>query len=236
MMVSMRILAVDTTGAHGSVALLDQGVLRGLVGLAPARAQHAETLLSLVDEMLNRLDLRAENLDGYAVAVGPGSFTGLRIGIATVEGLAFANGKPVVGISALDATAYRFRYLDGLIVALIEAYRGEVYGAGYHWNGSELTVSVPPVCVTPEIFLDSLPERPIRIAGTAILRHSRLIASRCGREVLADSSFFLAEEVGRLGSVELLAGRAAKLGELEALYIRPSDAERNRQQQETAGE
>jgi tRNA threonylcarbamoyladenosine biosynthesis protein TsaB len=230
MMTSMRILAVDTTGAHGSVALLEEGMLRGLVGLAPARPHHAETLLSIVDEMLGRLDLAIEQVDGYAVAVGPGSFTGLRIGIATVEGLAFANGRPAVGVSALDATAYRFRYLEGLVVAIIEAYRGEIYGAAYRSGRSDLTPVGPPVCEPPERFLDALPERPSRVAGTAILRHAGLVTSRWGTSVLADASFFLGEEVARLGAVELEAGRVAKLGGLEALYIRPSDAERNLQE------
>ncbi len=236
MMTSMRILAVDTTGAHGSVALLEDGMLRGLVGLAPARPQHAETLLSIVDEMLNRLDLAIEQVDGYAVAVGPGSFTGLRIGIATVEGLAFANRRPAVGVSTLDATAYRFRYLEGLVVAIIEAYRGEIYGAAYRANGLELTLVGPPACEPPERFLDALAERPVRVAGTAILRHSPLVASRWGTSILADRSFFLGEEIARLGAVELEAGRSAKLGGLEALYIRPSDAERNLEKKEAAGE
>jgi tRNA threonylcarbamoyladenosine biosynthesis protein TsaB len=186
--------------------------------------------------MLSHLDLTLENLDGYAVAVGPGSFTGLRIGIASVEGLAFASGRPAVGVSALDATAYRFRHLRGLIVALIEAYRGEVYAAAYRSDGTELTPVGRPVCERPERFLDSLPERPARVAGTALLRHAHLISSRWDSSILAEASFFLGEEVARLGAAELEAGRSAKLGGLEALYLRPSDAERGRGQRgETGG-
>ncbi|MGH9390705.1 MAG: tRNA (adenosine(37)-N6)-threonylcarbamoyltransferase complex dimerization subunit type 1 TsaB, partial [Vicinamibacteria bacterium] len=86
---SMRVLAVDTTGAHGSAAVVAGGILEGLIGIRETRPRHAEALLPTIDELLRLLSLSLERIDGFAVAVGPGSFTGLRIGIAAVEGLSF---------------------------------------------------------------------------------------------------------------------------------------------------
>jgi tRNA threonylcarbamoyladenosine biosynthesis protein TsaB len=224
----MRILAVDTTGAHGSVAVLDGRELRGILGIATDSPHHAENLLPTIDELLGRLSLPLDRVEGFAVAVGPGGFTGLRIGIAAVEGLSFATGRPAAGVSALEATAYRHRRLDGLVVCFIEAYRGEIYGALYRAQGGRISLLSDPVCQPPAVFLDSLPGPPAIVAGTGILRYRALLASRLGEAVVAEESFFLAEEVGRLGLSRLEAGQDSRLGTLEALYIRPSEAEKSR--------
>jgi tRNA threonylcarbamoyladenosine biosynthesis protein TsaB len=224
----MRVLAVDTTTAHGSVALLEDGDCRALLGVASTLPQHAGRLLPDIDELLKRAGRSLADLDGFAVARGPGAFTGLRIGIATVEGLSFATGRPVAGVSSLEATAFRFRHLDGWIVSMLEAHRGEVYGAVYRAEKGNLALHAEPVCRTPQGFLDSLDVDPDLFAGTGLVRCGELVASRFPRSRTADRSFFLAEEVGRLGAAKLAAGEGASLGSLHALYIRPSDAERSR--------
>ena len=221
----MRVLAVDTTGAHGSVGIVEGEELLSLIGSREASPRHAESLLPTIDQLLRLHSLRLEEIDGFAVAVGPGSFTGLRIGIAAVEGLSFAAGKPAAGVSALEATAFRFRHLDGLIVPLIEAYRGEVYGAAYRARKGVLHLEVEPSCATAAAFLASLPEAPSLIAGTAILRHRETIRAHAGAALVADPSFFLAEEIARLGLARLLAGGAASLGSLAPLYVRRAEAE-----------
>ncbi|HSF15441.1 MAG TPA: tRNA (adenosine(37)-N6)-threonylcarbamoyltransferase complex dimerization subunit type 1 TsaB [Vicinamibacteria bacterium] len=223
----MRVLAVDTTGAHGSVALLDGIELAGAIGIRTARPQHAERLLATVDDLLGRLSIEAAELDGFVVAVGPGSFTGLRIGISTVEGLAYALKRPVVGVSSLDATAFRYRFHTGLIVSVIEGYRGEVYARCYASDGVDLVPGMEPVCEEPSRFVERLEEPPAVVAGTGLGRCASRIHARFGEVVrLADASFFLAEEVARLGAGRLARGEAAPLGGLEALYVRPSEAER----------
>jgi tRNA threonylcarbamoyladenosine biosynthesis protein TsaB len=221
----MRVLAVDTTGAHGSVAIVDGGELEGLIGLRETSPRHAEILLPLIDQLLRLQSLRLEDIGGFAVALGPGSFTGLRIGIAAVEGLAFATGKPAAGVSALEAFAHRFRHLGGLLVPLIEAYRGEVYGAAYRAHRGELHLVVEPTCATASAFLDHLPEPPALVAGTAILRHREAIETHARNAFLAPASFFIAEEIARLGRARLEAGDAASLGSLAPLYVRRADAE-----------
>jgi len=231
----MRLLAVDTTGAHGSVAIVAEGELEGLIGIRETRPKHAESLLPTLDQLLRLLGLGLEEIDGFAVAVGPGSFTGLRIGIAAVEGLSFATGKPAAGVSALEATAFRFRHVDGLVVALIEAYRGEIYGAAYRALTGRLHLEVEPSCTSASTFLESLPEPPTLVAGTGLLRHREEVEIHAPDAFLADSSFFIGEEVARLGGAKLEAGDAAPLGSLAPLYIRPAEAERRRAPESRSG-
>ncbi len=223
----MRVLAVDTTGAHGSVAIVSGEALEGLIGIREARPRHAENLLPTIDHLLSLLPAGLEEIDGFAVAVGPGSFTGLRIGIAAVEGLSFATGKPAAGVSALEATAFRFRYLDGLIVTLIEAYRGEVYGAAYRARDGVLHLEAEPSCASVARLLASLPEPPTLVAGTGLLRHREEVVIHAPGAFIADPSFFLGEEVARLGKAMLEAGEAAPLGSLAPLYISSAEAKRN---------
>ncbi|HJS74971.1 MAG TPA: tRNA (adenosine(37)-N6)-threonylcarbamoyltransferase complex dimerization subunit type 1 TsaB [Vicinamibacteria bacterium] len=221
----MRVLAVDTTGAHGSVGIVEDGELLGLIGTRETSPRHAESLLPTIDHLLRLHALGLEQIDGFAVAVGPGSFTGLRIGIAAVAGLSFAAGKPAAGISALEATAHRFRHVEGLVVPLIEAYRGEVYGAAYRARRGILHLEVEPSCAAAPAFLASLPEPPLLVAGTALLRHREAIRAHAREAFLADSSFFLADEIARLGGARMEAGEAAALGSLAPLYVRRADAE-----------
>lgn len=229
----MHILAVDTTSAHASVALLADGELLGVLGFRTARAKHAEQLLPSVDYLLVQAESSLGQLDGFAVAVGPGSFTGLRVGIATVEGLAYTLGLPVVGVSALEATAHRYRYRRGKLVAFLDAYRGDVYAACFRSDGESLVPLDEPVCIDPEDFLRALEassERPELIAGNGTLRHDILLRSRMPDTVtIAEPSFFLAEDVARIGAGKLARGERAPLGGLDALYLRAPEAERQRE-------
>lgn len=224
----MRFLAVDTTSVCGSVAVVNDALLEAFVGLALPRARHAERLLPTLDGLLDALGVGLAELSGLAVAVGPGSFTGLRIGIATVEGLSFATGLPAVGVSSLEAAAYRYRYHDGRVAVLLEAYRDEVYGQLFQSGDGSVHPIAEPVCAKPSDFLEGLPGPPTLVAGAGAWRYRSVVAERCPGARLAEPSFFAAEEIARLGAARVLAGERAGLGELQALYVRASEAERNR--------
>ena len=231
----MLVLAVDTTtsttttGAHGSLALLDDHALCGVMAFRTAQPLHAETLLPSVDYLLAQSEAKLDDVQAFAVAVGPGSFTGLRIGIAAVEGLAYTLDRPAVGVSTLDAIAFRYRHRRGLLVALIEAYRGEVYGASYQSDGESIQQASEPTCMPPKDFLDSLSEPPELVAGSATVSYRDVLDANLPQSVtIAEPSLFIAEEVGRLGTRKLEAGERAPLGGLDALYIRPSGAERDK--------
>ena len=225
----MKVLAVDTTSDSGSAAILDGDVLRALVGLSK-KPGYAEKLLPTVEHMLAELSMELSDFEGFAVAAGPGSFTGLRIGIATMEGLSYATKRPVVGISSLEATAHRYRFVNGCVAPLLDARRHEIFGALYRANGRELVEVIAPVCESPERFVARLPNEPVLVAGTATLVHGELLSHASqGHLQSAAPSFFLAEEVARLGSKRLQEGSSTPLGRLDAIYLRPSDAEMARQ-------
>ena len=220
----MLVLAVDTTSAHGSLALLDGDALRGAMSFRTAQPRHAESLLPSVDYLLAQVEVKLNDVQAFAVAVGPGSFTGLRVGIAAVEGLAYTLDRPAVGVSTLDATAFRYRHRRGLLVALIEAYRGEVYGASYRSDGESIEQASEPTCMPPKDFLESLADSPDLVAGSATVRYRDVLDAHLPENVtVAEPSFFIAEEIARLGTRKLEAGERAPLGGLDAFYIRPSE-------------
>jgi tRNA threonylcarbamoyladenosine biosynthesis protein TsaB len=232
----MRIVGADTTGARGSVALVEGKELKAIVGTTMVRPAHGETLLPAVDHALQSASMELSELDGFAVAAGPGSFTGLRIGIASLEGLSFALGKPLVGVSALEATAYRYRYVEGLIAVMIDAYRGDVFAEAFRADGSNVSSIAEATCEPPGEFLRGLPARPALVAGSGAHKYRAAVTEQYGQAVsVADASFFLAEEVARLGESRLARGEKAILGGVTAIYLRPSEAERNLQSNEATG-
>jgi tRNA threonylcarbamoyladenosine biosynthesis protein TsaB len=126
----MNLLAIETSTLTGSVALLRDEAVVGEITLSVS-VQHSERLMPAIDQLLRDAGTKPADIDLYAVATGPGSFTGLRIGIAAAQGLALARGKPVVGVSTLEALALNGIFFPGLIVPLLDAFRGEVYRGLY---------------------------------------------------------------------------------------------------------
>ncbi len=227
----MKLLAVDTASRAGSVAVLDGDKLRGLVGFATAPG-HAETLLPTIDMLLRGCATALSEIEAFAVVTGPGSFIGLRIGIATVEGLAFATQRPVVGVSSLEATAHRYRVRSGWIASLLDARRGEVFGALYRCDDCRLETIIEPVCEAPERFVARLPSsETLLVAGSGIDPFRELLLDTLGERLqLGDSSPFLAEEVALIGLKRHQDGKQEPQGGLQAVYLRPSDAEKTRQE------
>ena len=225
----MRLLAVDTTSAHGSLAVLEGDRIRGRARFRPPPG-HAERLLPELDRLLVSLGLSLGDIDAFAVAVGPGSFTGLRIGIASVEGLAFATGRPVVGISTIEATAYGYRSRGGLVAPFLDARREEVFGALFRTDGGTFSTIVPPVCEKPEDFLGrlaSLPRETILFAGGGLELYGAVVREVLGDLAeLAEPVLDLAEQVGCIGRKRLEEGEVAPLGSLKAEYMRASDGEK----------
>lgn len=137
----MRLLAIDTASEACAVALIDGD--RFLVRSEIVGRGHAELLIGQIEAVLGEAGLKAADLDRIAVTVGPGSFTGLRVGIAAARGLALATGKTAVGLSTLAVHAEAARAIAGdrAVFALVDAGRGEVYGALYAADGSEMSAA-----------------------------------------------------------------------------------------------
>lgn len=132
----MKILAIDSTANTSTVAVLENDKLLSLYS-ANIKNTHSETLLPMVKSVLDTLKLTNEDIDAYAVSNGPGSFTGVRIGVATVKGLAFNRGKPCVEVSTVEALAANLEGFSGIVCPIMNARRGQVY-TGAFLNGRRI--------------------------------------------------------------------------------------------------
>ena len=132
----MKTLAIDTSSKAATVAVIEDKKLLGVYTLNLS-TPHSQISMVLIEELLNRLNLTAKDIDLFAAAQGPGSFTGLRVGIATIKGLADGAGKPSVGVSTLQAMAHKFSLCDSYVCPILDARRNQVYYALYK-NGEEI--------------------------------------------------------------------------------------------------
>jgi tRNA threonylcarbamoyladenosine biosynthesis protein TsaB len=215
---SVRVLAVDTTTERGSVALTEGESVRGEVRLVSPEG-HSRRLLPAVDFLLQSLGLRAADLDAFAVTTGPGSFTGLRVGLSTVQGLALGTGRPCLGVSALDVLAARNAGAAPTVVALMDAYRGEVYGAVYDGEGR---VRGRASVERPEALVARAPD-VAAFVGDGARRHRDLILSLRPRAIFPARSLFLAGTLGRMAAPRLARGEGVPPAELRPLYLREPD-------------
>lgn len=223
----MRILALDTTTGSGSVALLENARLVAEIN-AESGLTHSARLLRAVDHLLRQNGLDIKGLDGFAVAAGPGSFTGIRIGLSTVKAFAFASRKPVAPISSLAALALKLRETQGrLLCPFLDAKKGEVYAALFETEGSRLKQVVREGAYGPDAFLSGLPaHRVIHFIGNGISVYREKIEAYLKDSARFSSrSLFIGYEVGLLGYDILKKGRGVSGEALEPLYYRRSQAE-----------
>ena len=160
----MRILGLDTSISVASVAISEGGRLvaedfyprKGSAEGSGVKSNHAEIILPLVDSVLRRAGIELSDVAGIAVSIGPGSFTGVRIGLSTVKGLAYGTGMPAVGISTLQAIAARVDGFEGRVCPILDARKGEVYAAVFRIHGSQLERLTQDALMPFLIFLEEL--------------------------------------------------------------------------------
>lgn len=215
----MLVLALDTTTRRGSCAVVKDGrTLREEAG-DPDRT-HASRLPADLMMVLARTDLRLRDIDVFAVATGPGSFTGLRIGIAAMQGLAFAVDRPLIGVSGLDALA-RIAGAES-VATWVDAWRGEVYASRYqHGVAVDEPVVAHPVELLREI------GRPTVFLGDGVESYRDLIAQHLGSMATIHSPVtpLLAATVGALASARAQQGERPAPHAIRPLYVRRPDAE-----------
>ena len=233
---AMLVLALDTTTRAGSMALARDGrVLEERTG-DPART-HGARLPGEILDMLARHGVTLREIDLYGVAAGPGSFTGLRIGIAAVQGLAFANGRPVVAVSALEALARR-ALLDGVSTPCLgtwmDAQRQEVFSALWATTASgdapaPLQAVEEAAVGSPETTLERwevpLGGRPLFLVGDGAIRYRELVASKAPQVAVAPDVPPLAAMIAMMAASEAAAGRATSPAAIRPIYVRRPDAE-----------
>ncbi|MFQ5328530.1 MAG: tRNA (adenosine(37)-N6)-threonylcarbamoyltransferase complex dimerization subunit type 1 TsaB [Thermodesulfobacteriota bacterium] len=150
-------VAVDASTPSGSVALFDGGELAAELTFHRG-GRHSETLLTAIDTICTMSGVVIGEVDAYAVTRGPGSFTGLRVGISTVKGLAWPSGSDVIGVSTLKSLAMNLPCADGIIAPVFNARRGELYGGIYRWEQGCLEVVADDCAAAPEVFIAQVAE------------------------------------------------------------------------------
>jgi tRNA threonylcarbamoyladenosine biosynthesis protein TsaB len=193
---------------------------------APEGETGAASLLPCVDAALRRAGLGLDAIEAFAVSVGPGSFTGLRVGVATLKGLAFDTGRPVAAVSTLAALACRAPAGPVPAVALLDAQRGELYAALFHRDGDEPRAGRPGEGVyTPDALADALPERCVLVGEVVARFGERLRARRGAGVVLGSPEPPRAADVAGLGRRLLARGAGIAAADLVPRYLRRAEAE-----------
>ncbi|RJQ54854.1 MAG: tRNA (adenosine(37)-N6)-threonylcarbamoyltransferase complex dimerization subunit type 1 TsaB [Nitrospiraceae bacterium] len=223
----MKILAVETATIAGSVAILDDA--DGLVGevRVDVKIAHAERLMPSIEWLLRSAGISINDIDAFAVSIGPGSFTGLRIGLSTVKGFSYAAGKPVVSVPTLDAFARALPFCSYVICPMLDARRDEVYAALYRWEGGACRKILPETVISPAELLRQI-NGPVVFTGDGVKIYSGLIQKIAGdRAVFAPASRMSpsASTVGEIALEKLKQGIVEDPAGLAPFYIRRSEAE-----------
>ena len=222
----MYILGIETSTKTGSVAVVSA---EGVVAQYSLNIEvtHSERLMSTVDRVLKDTGMTLKDMDGFAVAIGPGSFTGLRIGLATVKALAFSTNKPAAAVPTLQALAWNLPYAVYPVCPMLDARKNEVYAAIYQFEGDRVIRLLPETAIT-------IVELGGRIAGRTIFtgEGARIfraeIEERCGSNALfAPLSAILpsAAAVAEIGLGMITRGEMAEGDSLTPRYIRRPEAE-----------
>jgi len=223
----MKVLGIDTSTSCGSVGLMDDGEVISDY-LLNISVTHSERLLGAIEVVLKEACCPVENLDGWAVSLGPGSFTGLRIGVSTVKGLAFATGKPVAGVSTLDVLASQIAPTSYLICPILDARKKEVYTAFYRYEeGNSLKRQSNYQAIRPEDLVKKIKEHTIFLGDGLKTYGDFLLNSLPSLAIFPPAPLNVSHGsmVAKLGSELLQKGECLDLSNFTPLYIRPSEAE-----------
>lgn len=233
----MKILSFESSAVSAAVCLTD-GTRVIASAFQNCGLTHSRTLLPMAEQVLNNVGMQPSGLDGFAVAAGPGSFTGIRIGVATVKGLCFGTDKLCVGVSTLEAMAWNLYGMTGTISCVMDARAGQVYHARFALNGVQ-----PPVRLTPDraVTILSLGEeigqnREILVGDGAEMCYTKLIEI-CPQIVLAPSHLIYpgAYGVAMAALSQFESGETLTAEQLDAVYLRKPQAVQMREKRLAGG-
>jgi len=238
----MKVLALDSSGLVASVAVVeDDGTDSNLLAeyTVNYKKTHSQTLLPMLDEIAKMIELDLNTLDAIAVAGGPGSFTGLRIGSATAKGLGLALGKPLVHIPTVDALAYNLYGTDRIVCPIMDARRNQVYTGIYEFEHNKLKIIEPQMAIAIEEIAEKLCalNREVIFLGDGVpVYRERLTERLMAGQRISFAPAHLNKQ--RAGAVAALAvqyvreGRTESAAEHQPDYLRLSQAERERAERE----
>ena len=227
----MIVLAIDTCDSRGSVALLKDEVPLGLV-THESNEDYSSWLLPAVNSILEQAGLRHPEVSGYAVAAGPGSFTGVRVGLTTVKAWAEVYGKPVAAVSRLEAIAAQAASPAKVVAAFVDAQRGQIFGGVYRKEEDGLNRIDEEMVIAPGRFVAAAAELAGGEKISWVSPDPELLTSEAAwkewgtrGERVEQVSPTLAAFIGRIGARQIREGKTTDALGLDANYVRRSDAE-----------
>lgn len=226
----MIVLAIDACDSRGSVAVLRDAVILQVAAHESAE-EYSSWLLPAVDRVLIGAGLKMAEVDAYAVATGPGSFTGVRAGLTTVKAWNEVYGKSIAGVSRLEALAVQSSPAAPYVAAFLDAQRGQLFGAVYRRNGVELERLGEEMVIAPGKFVEMVTEQAnggsiswVSTDADCVLREEAWKARGMRGEVIESVFSVLAPSIGLVGLAQLAAGRSTDALRLDANYVRRTDA------------
>lgn len=221
----LKILAIDTSSFPASVAISDDNVILGEYVIRNQR-KHSQNIMVMVERLFADLSMDISEIDIFATTCGPGSFTGLRIGISTVRAFAQAMKKPVVSVNTLEAIAYNMSTYDGIVIPMLDARRDEVFTAVYKFSDNESKELCPPSVMTISEIIEKYKNQSVMFCGDGALIHkSELDISENFRFAPVNLSETRASAVIAVAHSKALRGEVISYNEVEPIYLRKSQAE-----------
>lgn len=230
----MNILAIDASGLSGSVAYISDYKLVGEYYICH-KLTHSQTVMPMLEHLKNMIGLELDKIDAIAVTSGPGSFTGIRIGVATAKAMALAIGVPIIGIPTLDVMANNITFADKLICPIMDARRNQVYTSLYKWEESTLQRVEEYLAVPIDELLEKIADQEVIFLGDGVDVLRSQIVNKMGDKAHFAPSFL---HMQRASVLAHLACEAYERGETEdadefvPMYLRKSQAERELEERE----
>lgn len=225
----MKVLSLDSATEAATCALIDNDKVLGEITFN-YKKQHSVVLMPMIDNLLKNTGTDIKSIDGFVVSKGPGSFTGLRIGMATIKGLCQGTDKPFISLSTLDALAYNLAYTDGLICPILDALRNNVYTAVYKFTDNKLQRLSDYMAISIDELITLLQEKntAVTFIGDAIPKFKEKLNEELEKVKYAPKHLNLvkASALGELGMELLKEGKYEDLYTSAPIYLRKSQAER----------
>ncbi|OPJ56031.1 tRNA (adenosine(37)-N6)-threonylcarbamoyltransferase complex dimerization subunit type 1 TsaB [Alkalithermobacter paradoxus] len=223
----MKILGIDTSSQVATVAIMDEDKLIAEYTIN-YKKNHSENLMPMISEIFRSCDMKVDDIDLIGVCIGPGSFTGLRIGVATAKAIAHVRNIPIAPVNSLEALAFNMNFSKGIICPIIDAQRSDVYTSKYTWESNTL-VSIEEMSVKNiDDLIDELNDRydEIVLLGEGVDIHREKL-NKLGNIYIAPNSHKLskASSVCQIALQKYESGDTLDYKKVEPLYIRKSQAE-----------
>lgn len=226
----MKILAVDTSSLVAAVAVSEDTNILGEFYIHHKKT-HSQKLMPMISELLKSLEIEPKDLDAFAASSGPGSFTGLRIGVTTIKAMAYAVEKPVVSVPTLDALAYNIPVIDSLICPMMDARNNQVYTAVYKWEkGLQVKMTEYMGVPLPELIqVIRGKNQKVIFVGDGVEVHREKLKAELGEACeFAPPSLRMqrASSVAQLAFLKVSCGLTESCFDMVPFYLRKSQAER----------